>query len=57
MAGSQGNYRARIFCKKNEAELLAINGYYRTAEELDDIRSQPAQTWLEDGVLMVAPLE
>jgi septum site-determining protein MinC len=56
MAGSQGNSHARIFCKKNEAELLAINGYYRTAEELDGIRSQPAQTWLEDGVLMVAPL-
>jgi septum site-determining protein MinC len=58
MAGSQGNDRARIFCRRNEAELLAINGYYRTAEEWDDeIRSQPVQSWLEDGVLMVAPLE
>jgi septum site-determining protein MinC len=58
MAGSQGNDRARIFCRKNEAELLAINGYYRTAEEWDDeTRSQPIQSWLEDGVLMVAPLE
>lgn len=58
MAGSQGNDRARIFCQKNEAELLAINGYYRTAEEWDaDTRYQPIQSWLEDGVLMVAPLE
>jgi septum site-determining protein MinC len=58
MAGSQGDARARIFCKKNEAELLAINGYYRTAEELDaDVRCQPVQSWLEDGVVMVAPLE
>jgi septum site-determining protein MinC len=57
MAGSQGNTRARIFCAKNEAELLAINGYYRTADELDGIRSQPAQTWLENGVLIVAPME
>jgi septum site-determining protein MinC len=58
MAGSQGNDRARIFCSRNEAELLAINGYYRTAEEWEaEIRCQPVQSWLEDGVLMVAPLE
>ena len=29
MAGSSGNAAARIFCRKIEAELLAINGYYR----------------------------
>ncbi len=58
MAGSGGNARARIFCRKNEAELLAINGYYRTAEEWNAaIRSQPVHSWLEDGVLRVAPLE
>ncbi len=58
MAGSRGNARARIFCRKNEAELLAINGYYRTAEEWNAaIRSQPVHSWLEDGVLRVAPLE
>src|SRR6476620_9020344 len=27
LAGSMGNPRARIFCRKNEAELLAIDGY------------------------------
>lgn len=58
MAGSQGDDRARIFCRKNEAELLSINGYYRTAEEWDSgVRSQPVQSWLEQDVLMVAPLE
>jgi septum site-determining protein MinC len=58
MAGSRGNSQARIFCRKNEAELLAINGYYRTAEEWGaDIRSQAVQSWLEDGVLKVAPLD
>jgi septum site-determining protein MinC len=57
MAGATGNARARIFCRKNEAELLAINGYYRTAEEWNAaIRSQPIHSWLEDGVLRVAPL-
>ena len=58
LAGTKGNTRARIFCRKNEAELLAINGYYRTAEDWNAaIRSQPVQSWLENGVLMVAPLE
>ena len=57
LAGSNGDTRARIFCRKNEAELLAVNGYYRTAEELDAIRYKPVQAWLEDGALMAAPME
>ena len=56
LAGTKGDGRARIFCRKNEAELLAINGYYRTAEDWDDaIRSHAIQSWLENGVLKVAP--
>ena len=48
MAGSSGNAAARIFCQKIEAELLAINGYYQTAEEIDvALRNRPAQAWLE----------
>src|SRR6266576_4274407 len=44
MAGSSGNAAARIFCQKIEAELLAINGYYQTAEEIDAaLRNRPAQ--------------
>ena len=35
--GHTGNARARIFCQKIEAELLAIDGYYRTAEEIDQL--------------------
>ena len=58
MAGSIGNARARIFCMKNQAELLAIDGYYRTADEWDvNTQRQPVQCWLEDGALMVAPFE
>jgi septum site-determining protein MinC len=58
MAGSMGNGRARIFCTRNEAELISIDGYYRTAEEMDaDLRSRPAQCWLEDRVLMIAALD
>jgi septum site-determining protein MinC len=58
LAGSMGNARARIFCRKNEAELLAIDGYYRTAEDMDPkLRSQPVQALLEDGVLSIAALD
>jgi septum site-determining protein MinC len=58
MAGSAGNARARIFCSKNEAELVSIDGYYRTAEEMDaTLRSRPAQCWLENRVLAIAALD
>ena len=44
MAGINGNAAARIYCQKIEAELLAIDGYYQTAEELDAaLRDRPAQ--------------
>ncbi len=58
MAGSMGNARARIFCSRNEAELISIDGYYRTAEEMDaSLRCRPAQCWLEDRVLAIAALD
>jgi septum site-determining protein MinC len=58
MAGSMGNAQARIFCSRNEAELISIDGYYRTAEDMDaSLRSRPAQCWLEDSVLSIAALD
>ena len=48
MAGATGNARARIFCHRVEAELLAIDAFYKTAEDMDDsLRRGPAQAWLE----------
>jgi septum site-determining protein MinC len=58
MAGSMGDARARIFCRRNEAELISIDGFYRTAEDMDaGLRRRPAQCWLEDRVLMIAALD
>ena len=58
LAGSMGNARARIFCRKNEAELLAIDGYYRTTEDIDaSLRNRPIQAWLDGDVLKVAAAE
>jgi septum site-determining protein MinC len=57
MAGVNGNSAARIYCQKIEAELLAIDGYYQTAEQLDDsLRSRPAQAWLDGEIMRIAPL-
>jgi septum site-determining protein MinC len=57
MAGFSGNAAARIFCQKIEAELLAIDGYYRTAEEIDvALRNRPAQARLEGTIMKITPL-
>lgn len=58
MAGSNGNTRARIFCSKIEAELLAIDGYYMTAESMDKgLRHRPVQAWLEGNELKITALD
>jgi septum site-determining protein MinC len=58
MAGATGRPGARIFCRKNEAELLAIDGYYQTAEEMDPkLRGQAVQAFFDDGLLQVAALD
>jgi septum site-determining protein MinC len=57
MAGIEGNAAARIFCQKIEAELLAIDGYYQTAEDIgDNLRHRPAQAWLAGNVMRIEPL-
>ena len=57
MAGVNGNSNARIYCQKIEAELLAIDGYYQTAEEIDvSLRNRPAQAWLEGDTMKITPL-
>jgi len=57
MAGVNGNSSARIYCQKIEAELIANDGYYQTAEELDaDLRSKPAQARLDGKIMRVTAL-
>jgi septum site-determining protein MinC len=58
MAGSMGDSRARIFCSRNEAELLAIDGYYQTAENMNaSLRGRPVQVWLEGAELNITNLD
>ncbi len=57
IAGSTGNPNARIFCNKLEAELIAIDGLYRTAEDMDpQYRGRPVQAWLEGETMAMASL-
>jgi septum site-determining protein MinC len=57
MAGANGNSRARIFCHRVEAELLAIDSYYKTADDIEEsLRSGPIQAWLEGETLKISAL-
>lgn len=58
MAGAYGETRARIFCRRLEAELLAVGGVYRTADEIDEnMRRQNVQVWLEREDVRIARLD
>ncbi len=57
MAGSVGNASARIFCRKLEAELIAIDGIYKMAEDLPpELLGKPVQLWLEGDAVMAEKL-
>jgi septum site-determining protein MinC len=58
LAGASGNARARIFCRKAEPELLAIDGYYRAAEDIDGgLHGRPIQAWLENDVIRITAMD
>ncbi len=55
IAGLTGNSRARIFCRKLEAELLAIDGIYQTADDMSPaLRGKPVQAWLAGEAMVLA---
>ena len=57
LAGATGNARARIFCQRVEAELLAIDSFYRTADDIEHgLRRRSVQAWLEDGTLKISAM-
>ncbi|MBS9722145.1 septum site-determining protein MinC [Tianweitania sp. BSSL-BM11] len=57
LAGTMGNSSARIFCRKLEAELIAIDGFYKTAEDMEhELRGQAVQIWLEGEAIVAETL-
>jgi septum site-determining protein MinC len=54
IAGARGDESARVFCRKLEAELIAIAGIYAVADQIKDgPRGQPAQAYLQNGQLKI----
>jgi len=53
-----GNAKARIFCSRLEAELLAIDGLYKAADAVEEqFRGRRTQVWLEGDTMRAAVLE
>ena len=50
IAGAIGNNARAHLLRRNEAELLAIDGFYQTAEDMDaaNCAAGRVQAWLED---------
>lgn len=58
IAGLAGNPKARIFCSRLDAELVAIDGVYQTADDMDSrLRGHAVQAWLEGDVMRMAALD
>jgi septum site-determining protein MinC len=57
IAGVQSGESARILCLGLEAELIAVNGIYRTAEHWGpDLHGLAAQVRSEQGLLRLTPI-
>ncbi len=58
IAGLAGNPKARIFCRKLQAELLAIDGVYQTADDMPGtLIGRAVQAWLEGEQMKMAALD
>ena len=61
LAGTAGDPSARIFCRRFQPELLAINGSYRLADnftaEQAELRDRPVQARLEGTKMSLMPLD
>jgi septum site-determining protein MinC len=57
-AGVEGEAQSRIFCRRLEAELLAVGGVFLTADHIaPNVRGQPIQAWLEQDSIRIARLD
>lgn len=56
LAGVKGNEASRIFCLDLQAELISINGHYKTSEQLENAGGKPIQISLDNQSLLITPL-
>lgn len=58
IAGAKGDTGARVFCRRFEADLVAVAGIYAVAEQMQgELRNKPAQAYLVDGKLKLDRLD
>jgi septum site-determining protein MinC len=58
IAGLSGNSRARVFCRKLQAELVAIDGVYQTADDMPaGLIGRPVQAWLDGEQMKMTALD
>lgn len=58
LAGARGDTAARIFCRKMEADLLAVAGVYAVADQMQGaLRGQAVQASLVQGKLKIERLD
>lgn len=58
IAGARGDTQARVFCRRMEAELLAVAGIYAVADQMQGaLRGQAVQALLVNGALKIEKLE
>ncbi len=58
VAGLGGNRDARILCRRMNAELIAIDGYYMTAEDMPaGLVGRSTHARLDDETLLLLPLD
>jgi len=58
IAGLSGHPGARIFCSKLQAELLAIDGVYQTADGMPaKLLGKPVQAWLDGEQMKISVLD
>jgi septum site-determining protein MinC len=58
IAGLSGHPGARIFCRKLQAELLAIDGVYQTADNMPaKLLGKPVQAWLDGEQMKLSVLD
>jgi septum site-determining protein MinC len=57
IAGAVGRSNARIFCRRFEAELVSIDGFYKTADQMDPaLRGRAVEVGLVGDSIVIAPL-
>ncbi len=58
IAGARGDIHARVFCRRMEAELLAVAGIYAVADQMQGaLRGTAVQAYLKDGELKIDKLD